>query len=303
MLRSKNVKQLNDSESSNALAIGAMIRISLSSLSNTEQRIIEWMMTKGNLKPRTSIKEVAEALSVSEPLLVKVSKKLGYSGFREIRSALLSYFDALPFDKEQELSEKDNVEDIIEKVFNNSVQALKEAQSIVDAKIISKAAQWIFHANRIVILGVGGSAIVGEDFEHKLLRIGIHSHTYSDNHLMVMVASQLKENDVVIAISQSGNTAEICNAILVAKKNQAKIICITNNHQSELAEISDLSIFSPAKNGPLLGQNAAARIIQLTLLDTLFIAIVVLDHEKSKVHLERSIDVVKPLHKKTLSNE
>ena len=63
------------------------------------------------------------------------------------------------------------------------------------------------HANRIVILGVGGSAIVGEDFEHKLLRIGIHSHTYSDNHLMVMVASQLKENDVVIAISQSGNTA------------------------------------------------------------------------------------------------
>ena len=303
MLRSKNVKQLNDPENSNALAIGAMIRISLSSLSNTEQRIIEWMMTKGNLKPRTSIKEVAEALSVSEPLLVKVSKKLGYSGFREIRSALLSYFDALPFDKEQELSEKDNVENIIEKVFNNSVQALKEAQSIVDAKIISKAAEWIFHANRIVILGVGGSAIVGEDFEHKLLRIGIHSHTYSDNHLMVMVASQLKENDVVIAISQSGNTAEICNAILVAKKNQAKIICITNNHQSELAEISDLSIFSPAKNGPLLGQNAAARIIQLTLLDTLFIAIVVLDHEKFKVHLERSIDVVKPLHKKTQSDE
>ncbi|KES17739.1 Transcriptional regulator [Gilliamella apicola SCGC AB-598-I20] len=297
------MKQLNDPENSNALAIGAMIRISLSSLSNTEQRIIEWMMTKGNLKPRTSIKEVAEALSVSEPLLVKVSKKLGYSGFREIRSALLSYFDALPFDKEQELSEKDNVENIIEKVFNNSVQALKEAQSIVDAKIISKAAEWIFHANRIVILGVGGSAIVGEDFEHKLLRIGIHSHTYSDNHLMVMVASQLKENDVVIAISQSGNTAEICNAILVAKKNQAKIICITNNHQSELAEISDLSIFSPAKNGPLLGQNAAARIIQLTLLDTLFIAIVVLDHEKFKVHLERSIDVVKPLHKKTQSDE
>ena len=92
------MKQLNDPENSNALAIGAMIRISLSSLSNTEQRIIEWMMTKGNLKPRTSIKEVAEALSVSEPLLVKVSKKLGYSGFREIRSALLSYFDALPFE-------------------------------------------------------------------------------------------------------------------------------------------------------------------------------------------------------------
>ena len=81
----------------------------------------------------------------------------------------------------------------IEKVFNNFVQALKEAQSIVDAKIIFKAAEWIFHANRIVIFGVGCTAIVSQDIEHKLLRIGIHSHTYSDNHLMVMVASQLKK--------------------------------------------------------------------------------------------------------------
>lgn len=297
------MKQINESSNSNGLAIGAKIRISLSSLSHTEQRIIEWMMIKGNLTPMTGIKEVASKLSVSEPLLVKVAKKLGYSGFREIRKALLSYFEALPFDKEQELSEKDNIDNIIEKVFNNSVQALKEAQSIVDANIISQAAEWIFHASRIVILGVGGSAIVGQDFEHKLLRIGILSHTYSDNHLMAMVASQLKENDVVIAISQSGNTVEICNAIMVAKKHKARIICITNNHQSEIAQLSDLSIFSPAKNGPLLGQNAAARIIQLTLLDTLFIAIVFLDNAKSKVHLERSIDIAKSLHRETSTIE
>ena len=106
---------------------------------------------------------------------------------------MLSYFDALPFEKEELLSEKDNVKNIIEKVLSNSLQALKEAQSIVDTKIISKATIWIFHVNRIVILGVGGSAIVSEDIEHKLLRIGIHSHTYSDNHLMVKVASQLKK--------------------------------------------------------------------------------------------------------------
>ena len=99
----------------------------------------------------------------------------------------------MPFEKKELLSEKDNVKNIIEKVFNNSVQALKEAQSIVDAKIIFKAAEWIFHANRIVIFGVGGTAIVSQDIEHKFLRIGIHSHTYSDNHLMVMVASQLKK--------------------------------------------------------------------------------------------------------------
>lgn len=283
----------------NALAIGARIRISLSSLSNTERRIIEWMMTKGNIQSKTSIKEVAQKLNVSEPLLVKVAKKVGYSGFRELRSALISYFDVLPFDKEQEVSENDNIHDLVDKVFNSSVQALKEAQSIVDHNIIVQAADWVMNAQHVVIFGVGGSATVGEDFEHKLLRIGLHSHTYSDYHLMMMVASQLTEHDVIIAISQSGNTTEVCNAAQIAKNQGAKIICITNNHQAELAEISHLSIFSPARNGPILGQNAVARIIQLTLLDVLFIAMITKDYGGTKIKLERSIDAVRPLHGKS----
>lgn len=292
-------EKMNDLDSSyNALAIGARIRISLSSLSNTEQRIIEWMMTKGNIGHQTSIKEVATKLDVSEPLLVKVAKKVGYTGFRELRKALLSYFDVLPFEKENEISEKDGINDIVNKVFSNSIQALKEAQSIVDPCIIDQAAQWILKAKHVVILGVGGSATVGEDFEHKLLRIGIHSHTYSDYHLMMMVSAQLTDKDVIIAISQSGNTTEVCKALQVAKNQGAKIICITNNHQSDLAEIAHLSVFSPAKNGPLLGQNAEARLIQLILLDVLFITIISKDYSGTKSKLERSIDVVRPLHGK-----
>jgi RpiR family transcriptional regulator, repressor of rpiB and als operon len=286
-------KNTNDN---NALAIGARLRISLSRLSNTERKIIEWMMAKGNIQSDTSIKEVAFKLNVSEPLLVKVAKKVGYSGFRELRSALISYFDVLPFDKEQEISEKDTVHDIIDKVFNISIQELKEARSIVDPEIISQAAELILQAKHVVIYGVGGSAIVGQDFEHKLLRIGLHSHTYSDYHLMMMVASQLTENDVVIAISQSGNTNEVCSAAQVARNQGAKIISITNNDQAELADISHLSIFSPARNSPIFGQNAVARVIQLTLLDVLFIAMISSDYDGTKNQLEKSIAAVKQFH-------
>ncbi|CFQ57896.1 putative DNA-binding transcriptional regulator [Yersinia frederiksenii] len=279
-----------------ALAIGARIKMSLSQLNPTERRIAEWLITKGNICQKTGLREVASALEVSEPLLVKVAKKIGFSGFRELRSALLSYFEALPYEREEEITEHDNLDTVLDKVFSNSIQVLKEARSVADSATIGEAARFIFKARRVIIFGVGGSASVSMDFEHKLLRIGIICHTYSDFHLMLMVASQLDENDVVIAISQTGDTREILEAVNTARLRKAKIICITNDDGSPLSQCSDLSIFSPAMSGPLLGQNAVARIVQLNLLDSLFIGILLEDYQGNKEKLSRGIDIVSPLH-------
>lgn len=49
-------------------------------------------------------------------------------------------------------------------------------------------------------------------------------------------------------------------------------------------------------SGPLLGQNAVARIVQLTLLDSLFIAIILEDYQNNKEKLTRGINIVSPLH-------
>lgn len=279
-----------------ALAIGARIKMSLSQLNPTERRITEWLITKGNICHETSLREVASALDVSEPLLVKVAKKVGFSGFREMRSALLSYFDSLPYERDEEITENDSLDTVLDKVFSNSIQVLKEARAVADPSTIGKAARLIFNASRVIIFGVGGSASVGMDFEHKLLRIGIISHAYSDFHLMLMAASQLNENDVVIAISQSGETREMLNATNTASQRKAKVICITNDNGSALSQCSDLSIFSPAMSGPLLGQNAVARIVQLNLLDSLFIAILLEDYQGNKTKLSQGIEAVSPLH-------
>jgi len=60
---------------SNTLVIGARIRMALSRLNVTEKAIAEWLLIKGNVTEDTSIKEVATAMNVSEPLIVKVAKK------------------------------------------------------------------------------------------------------------------------------------------------------------------------------------------------------------------------------------
>jgi DNA-binding MurR/RpiR family transcriptional regulator len=282
-----------------SLAIGAKVRMALPSLSTTERLIAEWFLCKGNLDVTTSIKYVAEHLDVSEALIVKLSKKLGFAGFRELRHALVEYLHIIPYETEREVGPKDSVSLVLSKVFANSIQSLKEALSIADPNLIEQAARLISNSRQIILFGVGGSSSVCHDFEHKLLRIGLLSRTYDDFHKMLMVSSQLTEQDVVIAISQSGETTEIVKATTLAKQYKSKIICITNNDLSSLAQLADIAIFSPARGGLLLGQNAVARVIQLNLLDVLFLAILLEDYDLNREALSRSSKVVRHLRSKS----
>lgn len=84
---------------------------------------------------------------------------------------------------------------------------------------------------------------------------------------MMMSASLLQEGDVVLVVTHSGRTSDVKAAVELAKKNGAKIICITHSYHSPIAKLADYIICSPAPETPLLGRNASARILQLTLLD------------------------------------
>ena len=60
------------------------------------------------------------------------------------------------------------------------------------------------------------------------------------------------------------------NIFKLAQQNEATTICITNHVKSPVTEFSDITLHSSARNSPITGENAAARIAQLNILDVLF---------------------------------
>ncbi len=276
------------------LAVGARARMKERELTDTEKKIAKWIFKKGNLTENTTAKSIAEKHEVSMALIVKICNKLGYTGFKDAKSDILNYLDDIPTHIDEDFSPNEKPEQIISKVFNLSIQTLKEGWAISDGDLNEKAAQMIVHARHIDLYGVGGSQSVCADFLHKLLRIGIRSSTYmGDRNMMSMSASLLSKNDVIIAVSQSGTTQDVIAPLIIAKSNGAKIISITNSLLSPIAEISDISLGSPARDTPILGQNASARILQLTLLDSLFVEIAKQNIEKSEENLNKTRSSVK----------
>lgn len=262
------------------------------SLTPLEAKVVETVFGLGRFDETTALKQVAEAAGVSEAMVVKIAKKLGFAGYRDFRTSVAEYSRLPTTEMHQELSTEDSSEQIVQKVFRTSIHALEETLAILDMKAFDRAADLIHKARQRDFYGVGGSAQIARDVSHKFLRIGIRTSVHDDSHLMLMSAALLGPDDVAIGFSHSGNTTAVIDAVQLARKNGARTIAITNYNTSPLAEVADVVLCSTAQGSPLMGENAAARIAQLNILDAVFVAVAQRDYQAAERNLERTMTAV-----------
>jgi DNA-binding MurR/RpiR family transcriptional regulator len=115
--------------------------------------------------------------------------------------------------------------------------------------------------------------------------------------MMLMSASLLGADDIAVGFSHSGNTSAVIDAIQLARSNGARTLAITNYDTSPLAGLADIVLCSTAQGSPLMGENAAARIAQLNILDALFVAVAQRDYQAAERNLGRTMSAVKSKRK------
>ncbi len=273
-------------------AVGPQIRMRLPSLTPLEGKVAADILGRRDISPDMSLREVAEGSGVSEAMVVKVAKKLGFAGFREFRAGLIEYYGSESASLHSEISAEDTAGEVVQKVFRTAMQALEETFAILDLEAFERAADYLHRARQRDFYGLGGSAQIARDVSHKFLRIGIRTSVFDDAHMMMMSAALLTPDDVAVAYSHSGNTSAVIEALELARRNGARTIAVTNYADSPLARLADVVLCSTAQNSPLLGENATARIAQLNLLDALFVATAQRDRKTADANLSRTMRAV-----------
>ena len=208
--------------------IGAQIRMQMPLLTPLEARVVDTITGRSDLSEATALKEVAEDAGVSEAMVVKIAKKLGFNGFRDFRAALVNYNSLDVADLHQEISPDDSAADLIQKVFRTAVQALEETMSILDVEAFERAADILHRARNRDFYGLGGSAQIARDVAHKFLRIGLRATVHDDAHMMLMSAAMLGPDDAVMVFSHSGTTSAVVEALELARRSGARCIAVTN---------------------------------------------------------------------------
>ena len=282
---------MNQNES-NPGSVGPRIRMMLPLLTPLEAHVVETILAMREFGIETPLKQIATTADVSEAMVVKITKKLGFDGYRGFRAALAQYNRLPAAGMHQDLSPEDTSREIVQKVFRTSINALEETLAILDLDAFERAVDAIHGARQRDFYGVGGSAQIARDVGHKFLRIGLRASVFDDAHMMLMSASLLGPPDIAIGFSHSGNTSAVIEAIQLARRNGATTLAITNYDRSPLAQQADIVLCSTAQGSPLMGENAAARIAQLNILDAIFVAVAQRDYRRAEQNLDRTMSAV-----------
>jgi DNA-binding MurR/RpiR family transcriptional regulator len=271
--------------------VGPRIRMLLPELTATEARVTG-ILLRSDIDADAPLKSVAEEAEVSEAMVVKTAKRLGFSGYKQLRAALQAYKSQPYVDLHQEVKPDDTARTIVEKVFRTSILALEETLTILDMGAFSRASELLHAARHRDFYGLGGSAQIARDVAHKFLRIGLRASVHDDTHMMAMSASLLGAGDVVVAFSHSGRSSGVLESAQIARSNRASVIAVTNYASSPLAEMSDVVLCSTAQGSYLTSENAAARIVQLNIMDAIFIAVAQKGIESAEASLARTMAAV-----------
>jgi DNA-binding MurR/RpiR family transcriptional regulator len=130
-------------------------------------------------------------------------------------------------------------------------------------------------AKRIVVFGLGNSAAIAADAAHKFLRLGLNAQYCTDNHLQAIIASHIDRQSVAIAISHSGSSKDIVEALRLSKIGGAATIAITNYGSSPIVDAADICLFTKADETKHSILAMSSRIAQLAIFDAIYTYIVV----------------------------
>jgi DNA-binding MurR/RpiR family transcriptional regulator len=236
----------------------------------------------------TLLKCAAAETGVSEALIVKIAKKLGFKGFRQLRDALGEHNNLARTDLREELCVAEGACARLQKILRASVQALEQGLARVSPEALERAADCLKAARQRDFYGEGGSGQVARDAAHQFLRIGVRASVFDDGQLMLMSAALLQRGDVVMAFSHSGQTAAVVEAARLARQNGANLIALTNRSDSLLGRESDVALCTNLNSLPWAGENAAARLVQLSVLDALTTAVAQKDYAAAEASLGRT---------------
>ena len=250
------------------------IRTHYSEMGPAEKKIADFVTGNINDIMATSISELAELCGCGDATVVRFSRRLGFEGYQALKIAIAGNLGSASTIS-SEIEKSDSCYEIFSKRINDIAVALNNTQAVLDAEALEKAAKTIMNAKRIVVFGLGNSAAVASDAAHKFLRLGLNAQACTDNHLQAIIASHIDRQSVAVAISHSGSSKDIVEALRLSKIGGAATIAITNYGSSPIVEAADICLFTKSEETRHSILAMSSRIAQLAIFDAIYTYIVV----------------------------
>ena len=143
------------------------------------------------------------------------------------------------------MNKNKNLQEIAKKVLDFEIIALKKLRSSINFTFVSAVNLIARCKSKVIICGVGKSYLIASKVSSSMSSVGCPSFAINANECSHGDLGSISKKDLLIIISNSGNTEELKPVIQYANRYKIKLIGITSKKNSILYKAADVKLLIP----------------------------------------------------------
>ena len=216
-------------------------------LSPSQRQIADCLIANMNEAPLWGVEELAQKSQTCVATVVRFAKKLEYSGYLEMRKALVTAAKKHYGRGEQLLQAPVRASATLLEVARRDIRNLETLVQNVNEDLLKKVVQLIKGSRLRLAIGDGVSALMTRQLAYLLINTGLPVIEGNPADFATQVG-MLDSKDLVIAIAITPYTQETLDAAAYARKRGIPVLAFTDTLNSPLAKSANLTLPIPGEN-------------------------------------------------------
>lgn len=265
-------------------------------LFDAEKKIAKYILNNPKEVVDMTVSELAETSDVSIASVSRFCRKVGLKGFAHLKVSLAQ--ELVDTHKGGEISNEISLENIpqsLQNILANKITELKQTVNSINTDEFKVILEGIRDASRVQVVAVGNTIPVAIDAAFKFNELGIPTNAGTIWETQLSYSFTLGKGDVLIAISNSGESDKVLEAVKIANKNGAMTLGITNSAHSAIGEEVQYLITTATREKLFLDEFCFSRVSAMTVIEIifLFLTVMVENAHKSMIQCEEMFAVDK----------
>lgn len=266
-------------------------KIGKTHFSASEKIIIDHITSLGMQIENLSASQLAKDTYTSAPLVIRVTKKLGYQGWNDFKTAYLKELEYLLEEMDVDASIPFIIHDDIMTITTNIAKLEKETiqdtEKLLDHDQLAKIFSLLRQSQIIDIYGILDNLILAKHFQNQMSYIKKQVNICEITGNEKIMAYNASANHCGIIISYSGQTSHLLEVAKIYKSRNIPLIAITCIGENSINQLADAVMYMSSKEmlNIKIGDFASATSLKY-LLDIIYAGVFSLNY---KENLEQKI--------------
>lgn len=219
-------------------------RIETQPFTTSEKQVVDYLLEQQrNIQNKTTA-EIAAATFSSKSTLVRIAKKLNYSGWTALKADFLNELDYLEksvscIDANYPFTKRDSLMTIANKIARLEIESIEDTLSLITHDDLRRVVDMIARSSEINIFAASNNLLVAQEFSHQMSRIKKEVKIHSIQGEIFFNAYLAKQDSCGLIITYSGETGSLNQVAKLLVEQNIPVITITSMGENTTARYAD----------------------------------------------------------------